>query len=59
MQSQLHSSVSLDTTLHPPQGLGKVPECLVHGPVIQVEPDRASAVRRDLDELAWPAAGKP
>jgi hypothetical protein len=34
MQSQLHSSVSLDTTLLPPQGLGKAPECLVHGLVV-------------------------
>ena len=59
MQSQLHSSVSLDTTLLPPQGLGKAPECLAHGLVIQVEPDRASAVQHDLDDLAWPAADKP
>ena len=34
MQSQLHSSVSLDTTLLPPQSLGKAPECLVHGLVV-------------------------
>jgi hypothetical protein len=26
---------------------------------LQVEPDRASAVQRDLDELAWPAPDKP
>jgi hypothetical protein len=34
MQSHLNSSISLDTTLLPPQGLGKVPECLVHALVV-------------------------